>query len=94
MFKILILQRYDNISDDQMEYQILDRLSFTRFLGISGSGDVPDAKTIWRFRDNLIKMQLTKKLFEVFGDYLEEAKLIAHKGKLLDTSFINAPCSR
>ncbi len=91
MFKILILQCYDNISDDQTEYQILDRLSFTHFLGISGSGDVPEAKTIWRFRDNLIKVQLAEKLFEVFGDYLEEANLIAYKGKLLDASFINAP---
>ncbi len=36
-------------------------------------------------------MQLAKKLFEVFGDYLEEANLITHKGKLLDASFINAP---
>ena len=36
-------------------------------------------------------MQLAKKLFEVFGDYLEKANLIAHKGKLLDASFINAP---
>ena len=42
MFKILILQRYYNISDDATEYAILDRLSFMRFLGLSLSDLVPD----------------------------------------------------
>jgi len=53
MFKILILQRYYNLSDEQIEYQILDRLTFCRFLGISLNDRVPDEKTIWDFRDRL-----------------------------------------
>lgn len=51
MFKILVLQRLYNLSDDQTEYQINDRLSFQRFLGLSLSSKVPDAKTIWLFRE-------------------------------------------
>ncbi|MDR3130221.1 MAG: transposase [Treponema sp.] len=47
MFKILILQRLYNISDAQAEYQIKDRLSFMRFLGLSLRDTVPDEKTIW-----------------------------------------------
>src|SRR5450432_3219826 len=57
MFKILILQRYYNLSDDQMEYQILDRMSFMRFLGLKISDKVPDAKTIWHFREQLTKSE-------------------------------------
>ncbi len=53
MFKILILQRYYNLSDEQTEYQILDRLSFCRFLGLSLDDKVPDEKTIWDFRERL-----------------------------------------
>src|SRR4028118_1475821 len=55
MFKILILQRYYNVSDDAIEYAILDRLSFMRFLGLGINDAVPDAKTIWLFRDTLTR---------------------------------------
>ena len=34
MFKILILQALYNLSDDATEFQIRDRLSFMRFLGL------------------------------------------------------------
>ena len=55
MFKILVLQRYYNLSDEQMQFQILDRLSFMRFLGLTLSDTVPDQNTIWLFRENLIE---------------------------------------
>ena len=50
MFKILVLQRLYNLSDDQTEYQINDRLSFMKFLGLNLEDKIPDAKTIWKFR--------------------------------------------
>jgi len=53
MFKILILQRYYNLSDDKLEFQILDRLSFMRFPDLALADDVPDSKTIWHFRERL-----------------------------------------
>ena len=53
MFKILVLARLFNLSDDQTEYQINDRISFMRFLGLGLSNTVPDAKTIWLFREKL-----------------------------------------
>ncbi|MFZ1749092.1 MAG: transposase, partial [Saprospiraceae bacterium] len=46
MFKILILQRFYNLSDDQVEFQINDRMSFMRFLNITIADDVPDSKTV------------------------------------------------
>jgi transposase, IS5 family len=53
MFKVLVLQALYNLSDDQTEYQIKDRLSFRRFLNLGMNEPVPDAKTIWLFREHL-----------------------------------------
>jgi len=94
MFKILILQRYYNLGDEQVEYQILDRLTFCRFLGLSLNDRVPDEKTVWLFRDRLIKKGLEKELFAVFGSLLEKHGLIAHEGKIIDASFVEAPRQR
>jgi transposase len=94
MFKILILQRYYNISDDKMEFAILDRLSFMRFLGLTLSDKVPDAKTIWVFRENLTQKKLTEKLFERFGEELQAKNLIANEGKIIDASFVEVPIQR
>lgn len=94
MFKILILQRYYNLSDEQIEYQILDRLSFCRFLGITLNDKVPDEKTIWDFRERMINEGLDRKLFKVFRDLLEENNLIAYERKLVDASFVEVPRQR
>lgn len=94
MFKILILQRYYNLSDFQLEYQILDRLTFCRFLGLSLNDKVPDEKTIWAFRDTLISKGIEKELFVKFTDLLEKYGLIAQEGKIIDASFVEAPKQR
>ena len=64
MFKILILQSLYNLSDDQTEYQIKDRLSFTRFLDLELEETIPDAKTLWTFRDTLSQKGAIEKLFK------------------------------
>jgi len=63
MFKSLILQQLYNIGDDDLEYQIRDRYSFCRFLGLSPEDRVPDSKTIWLYRENITKEGLAKRLF-------------------------------
>lgn len=94
MFKILILQRYYNLGDDQMEYQILDRLSFCRFLGLTLNDRVPDSKTIWLFRERLISKGLERKLFDAFNAKLKEHGLIANQGQIIDASFVEMPKQR
>lgn len=88
MFKILILQRYYNLSDHQTEYQICDRLSFMRFLGLTLADDVPDGKTVWHFRERLVDLGLTEELFSLFLRRLEELGLVVHEGKIVDASFV------
>ncbi|MEK7349708.1 MAG: IS5 family transposase [Nitrospirota bacterium] len=94
MFKVLILQRYYNIGDDKMEFAILDRLSFMRFLSLSLSDKVPDAKTIWHFREQLVKEKAVEKLFDLFKEELYKKNLIANEGKMVDASFVEVPIQR
>ncbi len=62
MFKILVLQALYNLSDDQTAYQIRDRLSFMRFLQLDLDHRIPDAKTIWLFRETLAQAQVVASL--------------------------------
>ena len=94
MFKVLVLQRYYNLSDDQTEYQILDRMSFMRFLGLGLSDKVPDSKTVWHFRERLTKAGGVEQLFAHFGAGLDAAGLLAHEGSIVDASFVEVPRQR
>lgn len=94
LFKVLVLQRIYNLSDDQAEYQINDRMSFMRFLGLHLGDRVPDAKTIWLYRDTLTKANIIRELFNVFNKQLEEANLITRTGTIVDATFVEAPRQR
>jgi len=91
MFKIMILQRYYNLSDDQVEYQINDRMSFMRFLDLSIADDIPDSKTVWAFRERLTDLELVEELFALFLKQLETLNLIVNEGKIIDASFVETP---
>lgn len=94
MFKIMILQRYYGLGDSQVEYQILDRLSFKNFLGLESGDKVPDEKTVWAFRENLTNNGLVEDIFEYFREFLESENLIMNEGKMVDASFTIAPRQR
>lgn len=93
-FKMVILQRLYNISDEQLEYQVIDRLSFMRFLGLTLADDVPDCTTIWLFREQLKVCGLVQVLFNRFQQELERHGLIAHEGSIIDASFVEVPKQR
>lgn len=94
MFKILVIQSLYNLSDDATEFQIRDRLSFLRFLGLNIGQPVPDSRTIWLFREQLTEAQLIESLFARFNDYLAECGLLARKGQIVDASIVAAPRQR
>jgi len=94
LFKILILQRFYNLSDDQVEYQINDRMSFMRFLDLTISDDVPDSKTVWNFREKLIDLGIIDDLFYVSTENLEKLGLILNHGRIIDASFVEVPRQR
>ncbi len=94
MFKVMILQRYYNLSDGQVEYQINDRMSFMRFLDLSIADDVPDSKTVWVFWEQLTDLGLVEELFALFLVELKKLNLVVNEGKIVDASFIEAPRGR
>ena len=94
LFKALLIQSLYNLSDDQLEYQITDRASFKRFLGLKKSDKVPDSKTFWHFREQLIEKDVIMGLFTTFNETLDAAGVFANEGKMVDASFVEAPRQR
>jgi IS5 family transposase len=91
MFKILVIQAHNNLSDDRAEFLINDRLSFMRFLGLSLTDKAPDAKTIWLFRERLTKAGAIKTLFQRFEEKVRTAGYIPMSGQIVDASLVSAP---
>jgi transposase, IS5 family len=94
MFKVLVIQAANNLSDERAEFLINDRLSFMRFLGLGLSDRVPDARTIWLFREKLTRAGAIQPLFERFDAALREAGYIAMGGQIVDASLVAAPKQR
>ena len=88
MLKVLFLQRLYNISDNQVEYQIKDRMSFREFLDIQSVDDVPDEKTVWKYKNIMANAGIGIKLFEKFNEQLASMGLIVNEGKIVDASFV------
>ena len=93
-FKASVLRRIYNLSFDQIEYQINDRLSFMRFLGIGLHDKVLDSRTIWDFENTLAQAEVIEELFRMFDEKLEEEGLITHKGTIIDATFVDVPRQR
>jgi IS5 family transposase len=91
MFKILIIKRLFNLLFDQTEFQINDRISFMRFLGMDFGDTVPDANTIWLYEEALSKKDAGKDLFDLFYWEIKKAGYVTHEGSIVDASFVEAP---
>jgi len=94
MFKMLVLQTKYRLSDEQLEYQVTDRLSFMRFIGVLLAGDVPDARTVWAFRDALKDTGIIDCLFERFNQALLELGVQMTSGQIIDATFVPVPIQR
>lgn len=94
MIRLLVLQQLYNLSDEALEYQLLDRASFQRFAGLERSGRVPDAKTIWVWRERLKAQDLIGDISEAVGQQLARAGFIARGGQIIDASVVSAPIQR
>jgi transposase, IS5 family len=94
LFKLMILQQLYNISDEELEYQVNDRLSFMQFLGLSLEDSVPDATTLWLFRQQLTDSGKVSELFEQFEGYLRIQGYSAQGGQIVDATLIPVPKQR
>ena len=94
MFKGLVIQSLYGLSDEQLEYQIEDRRSFQRFLGLGNHERAPDAKTFWSFKEQLMNLGIFESLFASFNEQLERAGFRAKQGQILDASLVSVPIQR
>lgn len=92
LLKIIVLQQlYGNLSDEQMEYALLDRVSWQRFVGLAHARDLPDARTIWAFKELLAKGGGASVLFDIVGQQLASAGFKAQGGQLIDATIVTVP---
>ena len=91
MFRMLVLQALNNLSDEQVEYQVRDRLSFSRFLGLAIEDSIPDATTLWLFREKLARAGLIEQLFDRFDQHLAAKGYMARGGQIIDASIVLVP---
>ena len=94
MFKVLFLQTQNNLSDERTEFYLRDRLTWMRFLGLGLGDPVPDANTIWAFREALTQAGAVERLFALFDQQLRAAGYLAMSGQLVDASIVAAPKQR
>src|SRR5438876_1535441 len=94
MFRMLVLQALNNLSDEQAEYQVRDRLSFTRFLRLGIEDSIPDATTLWLFREKLAKAGLIERLFDRFDQHLAAKGYMARGGQMIAASIVPVPTQR
>ena len=91
MVRVLVIQQLYNLSDEQMEFQLLDRLSFQRFVVLRQSAQAPDRTTIWTFKERLIQAGATGRIFEAVSRQLDRQGSIARGGQMVDASIVPTP---
>jgi transposase, IS5 family len=94
MVKILMLQKWFNLSDPQAEEQLNDRMSFRRFVGLRGQDAAPDETTLVTFRRRLRDHDLDDKLFEIVKRDIDQRGLLVKEGTLVDALILEAPKGR
>ena len=84
MLRMLVLQSLYNLSDEQIEFQVWDRATFTRFVGLGSEDSIPDGTTLWLFREKLARAGLIDRLFDRFDQHLNAKGFVARGGQMVD----------
>lgn len=94
MVRVMVLKNLYNLSDEQTEYQLRDRLSFMRFAGLGLNDAVPDSRTIWLYAEQLAKANGARELFDAFHRQLAGRGLLVKEGQMVDATFVEVPRQR
>src|SRR5438105_40120 len=62
-----------------------------RFLGLELEDAVPDAKTLWLYREALAKAGAVEELFDLFDGFLKNKGYLARGGQIIDATIVSAP---
>ena len=93
-FKMLVLQAMHGLSLEQTEFLVRDRLSWMRFCGLGPGDAVPDANTLWDFREALVRTKTLDRLFNHLDKAITEAGYLAMSGQIVDATLVSAPRQR
>jgi transposase, IS5 family len=95
LVRMVFLQGLYNLSDEQCEHQVLDRLSFQRFCWLDGALNIPDARTLWSFRQRLAEGVLGgRAIFDALSQQLQRHGFIPRGGQIVDVSIVQAPITQ
>ena len=94
MFRALLLGAMHGLSDHQLQFMLLDRTSFKEFVGLKSIDQVPDQKTLWKYRDQLSKSGCMDELFGMFKDQLWARGYELTSGQIVDSSIVSVPVQR
>jgi transposase, IS5 family len=94
MLRVLLLKRLYNLSDEQTEYQLRDRLSFLRFARLGLGSPVPDSRTIWLYGEMLAKADGARQLFDAFNAQLRAQGVLVQEGVMVDATIVEVPRQR
>ena len=78
--KMLFVQHLYNLSDPELEDQMIDRLSFQEFIGITFNTEIPDFTTVWRFKEALLKEKLLDRIFEIILQQVRDKRSACEEG--------------
>jgi transposase, IS5 family len=93
-FRMLVLQAMHGLSLEQTEYLLRDRLSWMRFCGLGPGDAVPDANTLWDFREALVAAGALDALFAQLDRAISAAGYLPMAGQIVDASLVAAPRQR
>lgn len=88
----MLLQAWYDLSDEELEFQCHDRLSFRNFLDFPEN--IPDFTTIWKIRDKLKERKLDDEIWNELQRQLDEKGYKIKKGVIQDAAFIESDLGR
>ena len=94
MFRALLFGVMHGLSDHQLQFMLLDRRSFKQFAGLLSEDQVPDQKTLWKYRDRLSKSGCMDELFGLFKAQLCERGYELTSGQIVDSTIVTVPVQR
>lgn len=65
-----------------------------RFLNLTIAVNIPDSRTVWKFKEQLVDLKLIEPMFFIFLKQIEDLGMVLNEGKIIDASFLEVPKHR
>ena len=86
-----LMRTWYGLSDGEIEEQVNDRLSFSRFADLGMADEIPDSTTLCRFRNALVKSEVYDKLLSEVNRQLSSRHVMVVTGVIVNASVTDSP---